>query len=293
MKTLLINRNSFFLAISGLYFLVLAFICSNAHAWAPVTDIQKMFLEQDGYFTDTPEKLIEATKSESYYIRYAALNLLTELIGKDAVSVLKQFLNDPHITVRWHTAHLLGTLGDKSGLEQMQKDFEELAEKAEIPLPADPNIEPDTRERLKRERNNALHDALNVAKVLAELGDRRGYKLAAKAAFEETRELHRTMAIDALCEIAKTEKETLEKEKIDPVSVFCKIAETEKNPHVFGRVLSSAAKLPYNEAMRILDKAKVSPNQSLKERNEARNVIFWLKAKKKVEEIKQAEDSGG
>jgi len=285
MSILTSNKNRLFLAIYGLYFLVLMSISSTAQGMDPVTNVQRMFLKQDGYSTDTPEQLIEATKSKSYYIRYAALNLLTEQIGKDAIPVLKQFLNDPHITVRWQTAHLLGTLGDKSGLGQMQKDFEELSAKGIAPLPTDPNMDPDTRERIENERKIALYDALEVAKVLAELGDRQGYKLATKAATESTWEPHRDKAIYVLAEIAKADPNILSEEGRDPVSILCTMAESEKSPYIFSKITYSAAKLPYDKAMRILDKAKISPHQSQEKRNESQDLINWLKVQKKAAEI--------
>jgi hypothetical protein len=286
----LINRNRFFLAIYGLYFLVFAFISLTAQGMDSVTKYQRMILEKHGYSTNTPEQLIEATKSERYSVRFMALNLLTELIGEEAIPVLKDALSDTEeVRVRWTAAHLLGTLGDKSGLGQMQKDFEELAVKAAVPLPTDPNMDPDARERIENERKLALHDALDVAKVLVELGDRRGYRLATKAATESTWEPHRSKAIEVLAEIAKTDKETLEREKMDPVLVLCKIAESEKSHYVFSRLIWSSAKLPYDGAMRILDKAKISPHQSQEKRNEAHDLINWLKAQKKAAEI-QAKD---
>jgi hypothetical protein len=289
MDIVLIDRNRFFLAIYGLYFLVLTSISSTAQGMDPVTELDKMILQKHGYSTDTPEQVIVATKSESYSVRFMALELLTDYIAKDAIPVLKQFLNDPHITVRWHTAHLLGTLGDKSGLGQMQKDFEELSAKGIAPLPTDPNMSPDMRERIENERKIALYDALEVAKVLAELGDRQGYKLATKAATESTWEPHRDKAIYVLAEIAKADPNILSAEGRDPISVLCTMAESEKSPYVFSKIVYSAAKLPYDEAVRILDKAKISPHQSQEKRNESQDLINWLKAQKKAAEI-QAKD---
>jgi len=228
MSILTSNKNRLFLAIYGLYFLVLVSISLTAQGMDPVTELDKMILQKHGYSTDTPEQVIVATKSESYSVRFMALELLTDYIAKDAIPVLKQFLNDPHITVRWHTAHLLGTLGDKSGLEQMQEDFEELAAKGTAPLPADPNMDPDMRERIENERRIALYDALEVAKVLAELGDRQGYRLATKAATKSTWEPHRDKAIYVLAEIAKADPNILSAEGKDPVSILCAMAESEK-----------------------------------------------------------------
>lgn len=289
MNTSLINRNRFFLAIYGLYFLVFASISSTAQAWAPVTDLDKFILQKYGYSTDTPEQVIVATKSESYAVRFMALELLTDYIGKDAIPVLKQFLNDPHITVRWRTAHLLGTLGDKSGLKQMQTDFEKLTAKAATPLPTDPNLDPDTRERIENERNIALHDALGVAKVLVELDDRRGYKLAARMALAGLRTYHRSDAARVLVEIAKSETNILSAEGIDPIFILCKMAESEKDPIVFKTLIYSVYKLDDDKKVHILEKAKNSPNQPKAIRREAQLALDGIEARKKAAEI-QAKD---
>lgn len=294
MNTLISNRRKSILVIYGICFYLCTLMCPNIEAsMQPVTEVQRMLLRARGYPTETVEQIIEATKSESYFVRYAALNILTERVGKDATAVLKQFLSDPDLTVRIQAAHLLGTLADRSGLEQMQKDFEELAAKAATPLPTDPNVDPDTRERIENQRNLSLHDALDVAKVLAELGDRRGFELAKHAAFNGKWKLHRAMAIYVLTEIAKTDKKVLQGEGIDPVSTFCAIAETEKDPYIFEKILFSAAKLDYDSAMLIIETAKGSPNQPESLRLRAQSVLEWVKDKKKAVEIEQRKDSGG
>ena len=287
MNALLISERKSLLALYVLYFLVFGFIDSTAQAWAPVSEVERMLLKQRGYPTDTVEQILEATKAESYFVRYAAIHLLTERIGEGAIPVLKQALSDPEeICVRWRAAHLLGILGDKSGLKQMRVDFEKLKAELALPFPDDPNMTPDDRERTENRRNIALHDALDVAKVLVELGDRRGYELAAKAAFEGMWELHKAKAIYVLAEIAKADKKILQAEGIDPVSTLCTIAETEKSPYVFGKIIYSARKLDYDTAVHILEKAKDSPNQSQEKRQEARQILNWLKAKKRAAEIK-------
>lgn len=287
MNNLLSNERKFLIIIYWAYFFIVTFITSTAPAWAPVTEVQKMFLKQFGYSTDTPEQLIEATKSDSYAVRFMALNLLTELVREKAIPVLKNALNDPEeVTVRWTAAHLLGTLGDKSGLKQMRADFEKLKAELAIPFPDDPNMTPDDRERIENRKNIALHDALDVAKVLAELDDRRGYELAVKAAFEGTWDLHRDKAIYVLVEIAKTKKSILIREKRDPVSILCRMAESEKSTNVFNTLVFSAEKLPYDETVLILEKAKESKNQTPEKRSETQDFLNWLKAKKKADEIK-------
>jgi len=97
----LINRNRFFLAICGLYFLVFAFISLTAQGMDSVTKYQRMILEKHGYSTNTPEQLIEATKSERYSVRFMALNLLTELIGEEAIPVLKDAWHKVYSSPYW------------------------------------------------------------------------------------------------------------------------------------------------------------------------------------------------
>lgn len=99
---------------------LVTFFCFTAQASCPnMARYWEKTLQRKGFSTDTPGQIIEAAKSESYFVRYIALRLLTDRTGKEA-------LNDPHVKVRWTAAHLLGTLGDKSGSECMQLDFAEL-----------------------------------------------------------------------------------------------------------------------------------------------------------------------
>jgi hypothetical protein len=236
-------------------------------------------LQEHGYPADTPEQIIEATKSESHFVRYIALELLTQRMAEKAIPTLKESLNDPELIVRWEAAHWLGTLGDKSGLGQMRKDFAELELQATMHLPDDPNMDTDTRERFENQKNMALHDALDVARVLAELDDRRGYQLAARMALEGQPLLHRYGAIYVLTEIAKADPNTLAAEGIDPASVLCAMAESEKDPIVFSTLTSSTEKLPPDIAVRVLERAVKSTHQPQKHLKVARIILVKVKAK--------------
>jgi len=175
-------------------------------------------LQKKGYPTDTVEQIIEATKSESYYVRNIALELLTQRAGKQAIPTLKEALNDERIEVRWRAAHWLGTLGDKSGLEQMRQDLKELAPHDGVPPPPDPNVtDPCEIKQREGKRNLHIYYALDVARVLAELGDRQGYELAARMALAGPWVAQRYRAVSALVEMAKTDKAILQAEGIDPV----------------------------------------------------------------------------
>ncbi len=239
-----------------------------------------------GYSIDTPEQIIEATKSESFMIRLIALEMLIQQTGQKAIPTLGEVLNDLRIEVRWRAAHWLGTLGDKSGLERMRRDLKELAPNNGAPMPFDPNIVEDSRAMMKREneRNNRLYYAIKVAKVLAELGDRRGYELAARRASEKEYR-HRYRAVPVLVEIAKTDEAILRAEGIYPVSILCTMAGSEKNEKVFNLLTKLVAmELQYDIGIRILKIAKDSPNQSESAREEAQRHLDTLKLKKKATE---------
>jgi len=245
-------------------------------------------LQGYGYSTDTPEQIIEATKSEGYFVRKIALELLTQRIGKEAIPTLKEALNDARIEVRSRAAHWLGTLGDKSGLERMKQDLKEFAPNDGVPVPPDPNVT-DPNEIKKREgkRNLRLYNGLLAAKVLAELGDRRGYELAARMAFEGSWRWQRYEAIFTLIEIAKAGETALRAERLDPVFILCAVAESEKDNHVIYLLTNQVRKnLDDDAAIRILEIAKNSPNLSEKARRVAQLHLDMVRGRKKAAEDK-------
>lgn len=251
-------------------------------------------LQKKGYPTNTPEQIVEATKAESYYVRFIALELLKQRIGEKAIPTLKKALNDPKVHVRWRAAHWLGTLGDKSGLERMRQDFNELAPNNGAPIPPDPNVK-DPNEIKKREgkRNARLCDAIKVARVLAELGDRRGYELAARLALQGQWRQQRFEAIVVLVKIAKTDKAILQAEGIEPVPILCAMAKSEKHITVFQTLtVYVALDLDDDDAIRVLDIAKNSPNQSEEARGVAQRFLDEVKNRKKAA-VNKPKDSGG
>jgi len=238
-------------------------------------------LQEQGYPTDTPEQIIEATKSESYFVRFIALELLTERTGNEALPKLKDALDDPKMEVRWRAAHLLGTLGDKSGLEQMQQDLIEFAPNNGAPVSPDPNVtDPNEIKVLEGKRNLHLCYALRAARVLAELGNHRGYELAARMALDGAWALQRQEAVLVLVEIAKADESILAAEGKDPASVLCAMAESEKNQAVFGKLISFAGKLRGDIAVPILELAIQSPHQSEEMHNVAKLILAKVKADK-------------
>ncbi|MFC1633421.1 HEAT repeat domain-containing protein [Planctomycetota bacterium] len=257
-------------------------------------------LQAKGYKTDTPEQIIEATQSSSYTARYKALVLLTERIGKQAIQTLKKSLSDPKLKVRWTAAHLLKTVGDTSGLEQMQKDFDVLVPDGNFEFVLDPNA---TEKKIRDQWGKwALRsiEALEVAKVLAELGDTRGYKLAATIVMYEHVEVtkggfielsamdgngaldwHRFKALMVLIEIAKMDKEKLKRENINPLVLLKAIAASEKHRSTFN-ILTNQVKLqlPKEDAIEILEIAKNNQHQSESTRRGCQFALQRIKSTK-------------
>ncbi len=243
-----------------------AFKPTEGSGLLPDHDLEKS-IKEAGYSTDTLEQMIEATKDQRLFTRIIAVNLLAQKAGKQAVPRLKECLDDPELRVRWAAAHCLGDLGDKSGLEQMRKDFKLLAPNNGAPFVPDPDItDPDAIESLRRKRMWRLMDALDVARVLAELGDRRGYHLAAKIALEE-HSFKNYKPISVLAEVVKTDNATLKSEGLDPVFVLKAIAESETDEGVSNVILNYAAnKLPEDIGIEILEAMMNSPIQTEQKR---------------------------
>lgn len=265
-----------------LILLLLMLVASISESTVMPVDKAK-FLQNRGYSTDTPEQLINATKSEGYVVRYMALDLLTARIGKDAIPFLKKSLNDPKIYVRCTAAHLLGTLGDKSGVVQMKQDLEELAPNNGKFLPPDPNLPEEESERRITKWNYGLVDALQAAKVLAELGDYSGYELATRMVIEGSLPDQKWRAISALVEMAKADESLLYSKSVDPVFVLKAVAETEKQEGAFYVLINLCQKeLKYNNAIEILEVARNSRNQPEENRRIAQTYINDVKERQKA-----------
>lgn len=258
-------------------------------------------LQASGYPTDTPEQITEATQSSSYVIRYRALELLTERIGKQAIPTLKKSLSDPKLKVRWRAAHLLRTVGDTSGLEQMQKDFDLQLPGGHFEFVPDPNAtEEEMRDQWENWQSRTLY-ALEVARVLAELGDTRGYKLAAATVMYETIEIpkghsyriplsamdgkstldwHRFKALMVLIEIAKMNKRKLRRENLDPLFLLKAIAASEKHRPTYSILMTQVhLQLAQKDAIEILEIAKDNQYQPEGARRSCRSYLQMVKDK--------------
>ena len=144
------------------------------------------------------------------YHFHGNLGLLAEREGAEAIPVLKQALVDTNPKVRWAAADMLGTLNDLSGLRQMRKDLKTFSSDQEH-----------------------LEHALEVARVLAKMGDISGYELAADLATNGRSHGHRWRAAVVLAHIANTDKNNLQTMGRNPVGVLKTMADQEKHEGVF------------------------------------------------------------
>ncbi|MCS5631532.1 MAG: alpha/beta fold hydrolase [Pirellulaceae bacterium] len=150
------------------------------------------------------------------YHPHGSLGLLAERKGKQAIPDLKKALDDPSQKNRWVAAHHLGLLGDQSGLARMKQDLKSLAPNQGTPPPSD------------GQGHARLVTALEVAKVLAELGDGAGYALAAQLATKGASG-HRWRAAEVLAYVANLDKDG----DIDPIGILKIMAATEKDNNEF------------------------------------------------------------
>jgi len=144
------------------------------------------------------------------YHFHGTLGLLAERKGAEAIPTLRESLQDANPRVRWSAAHLLSTLGDNSGIDQMKIDLETFSS----------------------DKRNLEH-ALEVAKTLATLGDSSGYALVSDLAIRGAAHGQRWRAAVALAHLANIDKDTLKAKGMDPVSRLKIIAAEEKHEGVF------------------------------------------------------------
>ena len=144
------------------------------------------------------------------YHFHGTLGLLAERKGAEAIPTLRESLQDADPKVRWSAAHLLGTLGETSGVDQMKTDLETFSSD-----------------------ESDLEHALEVAKVLAELGDCSGYELAANLAVNGATHGQRWRAGVALAHLANIDKASLNALDKDPVAVLKTMAAEETHEGVF------------------------------------------------------------
>jgi len=182
--------------------------CKNS-TWGPA-----FILEQLGYKSDTKEDLLLAIQSSSSVVRHQALELLAERYPDESAGIIKEFVTDPSLEVRWRAARFLNNLGDSGGLEQMRKDYHILTaphlnneNKAEDPNDLDAASE--------RKRNADFYQAVNVAQIDA--------SVLAK---------HQVDPIGALCRVGKHEKNRIN------INILVNLSQKNFTPETADLVLS-------------------------------------------------------
>ena len=165
--------------------------------------------------------------------------------------MLKKALVDPSPRNRWVAVHHLGEFGDRSGLARMKQDLKSFS--STKGAPPSPNETPHAR----------LVLALEVAKVLAELGDGSGYALADQSATRGANG-HRWRAAEVLALIANFDNADLNSARMDPIGILKTMAATEKDPDEFFVYLDRVHKIVRDRAemIAIFAIAKDSRHQS-------------------------------
>jgi pimeloyl-ACP methyl ester carboxylesterase len=144
------------------------------------------------------------------YHFHGSLGLLAERAGEDAIPALKKALDDADPETRWAAANMLSTLHDKSGLNQMRKDLA-------------------TFSTTKKRQEHALE----LARLLAELGDTSGYHLAADRAANGATPGQRWRAAVVLAHLANLDAATLKAKGMNPMAALKTVAAQEKHEGVF------------------------------------------------------------
>jgi len=133
-------------------------------------------------------------------IRQCAIWFLAIEMREDSIPILKKALDDVKPLVRRSAALYLGFLGDRSGLETMKKDMEELSQGGYDKITKEiRNNNPEVPLNMLSKASR-IDYALEAARVLAQLGDASGFKLAVENATNIKYTVHRQTAIKILSE---------------------------------------------------------------------------------------------
>lgn len=211
--------------------------------------------------------------------RWNALGLLGARMGREAMPIFKQALDDPHQTVRCYAATLLGIFGDKGGLVRMRKDLADLTPVKSVAAIDEATDLNDRQKRdAKRQRILQLDDALAAAEVLAELGDHSVYDLALEVVKGDGHPGQRDRAVLILYYISNTDLAVLRAEKLDPDGVLLALAQTEQAPGVIAVIYRYANVYRRPEVgIRILETLVESPHVTEKQRADIERSLKYRK----------------
>lgn len=208
----------------------------------------KHMLKSRGESAESAEDLEAALHSRSYPVRYTALRLFSQRRGKNFVPTLREYLQDEHVRVRCTAAGLLAEFGDNSGLEPMRADYQSLLLPGSSPEdPGDP-----TKMNLAK-----LADALEIGRVLAELGDDRALPLALKVAQHELLAV-RSDAVLVLGRIVRDGE--ARQEGSLALDSLVRLAEAEPERTVHGAIAAVALRMEPRSAIKLFDAVVRNPH---------------------------------
>jgi HEAT repeat protein len=249
------------------HFIVVWVLCwLAAPSWASCPDMEKLFtgiLERRGYSVQSFEGLCSVMDSQSFYDRKVAIQLLGLCYPQQSIPVFKTRLSDPHITVRIMAAHYLGVQGDKTGLDQMQEDLSRLlGSRQSMNDPNRPPRRPLAWEFLKGQE---LGWSLDVANVLAELGDNQGFELAKECLLKSPLAACRSRAVKVLAQINLNRDKLKVPDKNDPIPIISQAAEKEENWLVYTDILRESKRLKPEVYRQVLQRAVTNTKQADRE----------------------------
>lgn len=247
-------------------------------------------LEKAGHNVNDINDIKHVAAIDGNSIRMYAIIFLTQKIGTESISILKQAIDDVDPLTRCTAARLLGFLGDRSGLERMKKDMEELSQGGYDRISKESIANRPKGPITLNYKVLRLEAALNAAKVLAEFGDTSGFKLAADNAIVGKSKSHRSAAIEILSELARLDKSTLEQKGIFPEKVLLDVIEKESDSIQITSIILYAKNFMNSETgNKILEKIRQSSRFSPELRQRAKLAISELN-KRVRKEIKLKEN---
>jgi hypothetical protein len=249
------------------HFIVVWVLCwLAAQSWASCPDMEKLFtgiLERRGYSVQSFEGLCSVMDSQSFYDRKVAIQLLGLCYPQQSIPVFKTRLSDPHITVRIMAAHYLGVQGDKTGLDQMRKDFDQFLQSGTKSAdPKQPSSKALPGENLNGQQ---LGWCLDVANVLAELGDNQGFELAAATLLKSSFAASRSRAVKVLAQITLNRDKQKTPDTNDPIPILCQAVEKEDRSTVYRDILQETKCLKPEVYRQVLQIAITNTKQADRE----------------------------
>jgi hypothetical protein len=249
-------------------------------------------LKREGYPFDTVAQLQEAARNGKLgSVRWSALYLLADRVGKDAIPVLKEALKDPDFHTRRIGALLLGAFGDKSGIAVLRRDLARLAPRNGEPDPNLMKLQGEELTQAKRRGVMPLSDAIQAAEALSRLGDASGLALAARLALEGEYAADRQQAIATLANLvvgAASDASILAGQTIDPEAVLIAAAESETEPGVIGTIMGHAARLPREKSRRLYERLIASPHPTEENREMMKGILRLYDREAKVQSKEQS-----